>query len=504
MARVADGGSAPSGTNHGKRTCLAQVRFTCGSDHTGQEKVAGEFGATMPRLKQLAALMALLCLISFSTRPALAQSILRDAETEALLNDMAKPLFEAAGLLPANTKMVLIGDPSINAFVAGGQIVYVHSGLIEAADSANEVQGVIAHEIGHITGGHAVFHNDGGYGNLSILSLLLGAAAIAAGAPEVGSGIMLMGQRAALGKYLAFSRVQENAADAAGARYLNMAGITGKGMLSFFNKLTAQMHRYGYYSTNPEVDPFSQTHPLSAQRVETLKQVLMEGPGWDRPSDPAIEARFKRVQAKLRGYTSDPKVTLRRYPESDRSIAAHYARAYAYHKSGYPEQAAEQTEALVKSGPNDPYFLELQGQILLESGKPLEALAPLREATRRSNNHPLIATIFGHALIATENPENLTEAEAILRQAVNSDRENPFAWFNLGVVYERTGNAARSALAGAERAYLTRDMRTALLTARRAMGLFPQGSIEWIRAQDIMMVSQNAVEEQQRKNRRLQ
>ena len=207
----------------------------------------------MPRLKRLATMLALLCLTSFAAQPALAQSVLRDAETEALLADMARPLFQAAGLSPANAKVVLIQDNSINAFVAGGQIVYVHSGLIDRADTANEVQGVIAHEIGHIVGGHAVFQGDGGYTNVSILSLLLGVAAMAAGSPEAGTGILMAGQRAAIGKYLAFSRVQESSADAAGSKFLNTAGVSGKGMLSFFDKLTAEMHRYGYYTTAPDV-----------------------------------------------------------------------------------------------------------------------------------------------------------------------------------------------------------------------------------------------------------
>ncbi|RYE01870.1 MAG: peptidase M48 [Sphingomonadales bacterium] len=458
----------------------------------------------MPRMKRFACFLALLCLSCFAATPVLAQGLLRDAETEALLNDMARPLFEAAGLSPANTRVVLIGDNSINAFVAGGQIVYVHSGLLDAADTANEVQGVIAHEIGHITGGHAVFQNDGGYGSISILSLLLGAAAMAAGSPEAGTGILMMGQRAAIGKYLAFSRVQESSADSAGARYLIAAGITGKGMLSFFNKLTAQMHRYGYYTTNPEVDPFSQTHPMSNDRVENLKADLQNAPTWTKPLDAGIEARFKRVQAKLRGYMNDPQATLRRYPLSDQSVAAHYARAYAYHKSGYPEQAAAETGALVKIAPKDPYFLELEGQILLESGKPREALVPLREATALSNNQPLIATTFGHALIATDDKANLAEAETILRQAVVRDNENPFAWFNLGTVYERKGDEPRTALATAERAHLMGDAGVALMSARAAMSGLPSGSSDWIRAQDIMMVSQTKLEEQKKKKRNLQ
>lgn len=455
----------------------------------------------MPRMKRLISCLVLLCLFGFSATPAAAQSILRDAETEAWLADISKPIIIAAGLQPANVRVVLIQDNSINAFVAGGQIVYINSGLIDAADNANQVQGVIAHELGHVVGGHAVFQNDGGYTGISILSLLLGAAAVAAGSPEAGTAILMGGQRAALGKYLSFSRVQESSADAAGARFLGLAGLSGHGMLEFFDKLTALEHRYGYYSSDPDSDPFLQTHPMSADRIATLTDTLHASPSWDAKTDPMLDVRFKRVQAKLRGYVNEPKDTFVKYPATDNSIYAHYARAYAYHKSGYPDQAAAETTALVDAQPNDPYFLELQGQIMLESGDPQGALVPLRRATEETEFQPLIATTFGHALIATEDRANLVEAERVLRQAVARDKENPGAWFELGMVFERNNDIAHVALATAERANLTGDTRTALQSSQAAMAQLPQGSTDWVRAQDIMMVSQTQFDEDRRKKR---
>jgi predicted Zn-dependent protease len=311
----------------------------------------------------------------------------------------------------------------------------------------------------------------------------------------------MAGQRAALGKFLAFTRSQEASADAAGMRYLDGAGISGKGMLNFFKKLQQMEYRYGY-SNAPENDPMARTHPMSGDRVATLTADLQKSAAWNAQTDAGLELRFKRVQAKLRGYVNDPKDTLRKYPATDQSIPARYARAYAYHLSGYPEQAAAETGALVKSAPGDPYFLELQGQILLESGKPREALGPLREATRQTNYQPLIATTFGHALIATEDAANLKEAEQVLRQAVARDDENPFAWYQLGTVYERNGDHARTALATAERANLMGDARTALVSSQAAVAALPQGSSDWLRAQDIMLVSQTAWEEQRRRERR--
>lgn len=455
----------------------------------------------MPGMKRLATLLAFLCLTAFSAHPAMAQLMLRDAETETMLNDASRGIITAAGLSPNNVRIVLIQDPSINAFVAGGQVVYLHTGLIDKAGNLNEVQGVIAHEIGHIVGGHAVFQRDGGYGGISLLSLALGLAAAAAGSPDAGMAIMMAGQRAAIGKYLSFSRSQESSADAAGVRFLNTAGVSGRGMLEFFKRLQNMQFSYGFYSTNPEVDPFAQTHPMSGERLATLTQDLQKQPSWNTPTDPALEKRFKRVQAKLRGYVNEPEQTLKLYPPSDQSIYAHYARAYAYHRKGFPDQARGETEALVSAEPNDPYFLELEGQIMLESGDPRGALVPLRKATEKTGNQPLIASTFGHALIATEDPANLAEAERVLRQAVARDRENPYAWYQLGMVYERKGDEARVALATAERANLIGDAGVALISARRAMGGLPQGSPDWIRAQDIMMVSQTAVEEQRDKRR---
>ncbi|MEP9402972.1 M48 family metalloprotease [Sphingomonas silueang] len=433
-------------------------------------------------------------------QPAVAQSMLRDAETEALLNDMARPIAVSAGLDPRNFSVVLLQDKSINAFVAGGQTVYIHSGLIDAADDANEVQGVIAHEIGHIVGGHVPLAGRGmaPATGITVLSLLLGVAAMAAGAGEAGAGILAAGQQAAMGSYLSFSRTQETSADAAGARFLRGADVSGQGMLDFFKKLQNLEYRLAI----PQDNSYQRTHPLSGERIANLTADVQASPAFKRATDPALELRFKRVQAKLRGYVSDPRDTLRRYPDSDQSVMAHYARAYAYHKSGYPEQAAAETLALVKAAPDDPYFLELEGQILLESGKPKEALAALREATERTRSSPLIAATFGHALIAAEDPALLPEAERVLKQAIARDGQNPFAWYQLSILYERRGDPARVALAMAEYASLSGDTGMALASARRAMALLPQGSSDWIRAQDIQMTSQTAAEEERRNRRR--
>ena len=446
----------------------------------------------MTSMTRLARFLAVLAITTLAVaQPVAAQSILRDAETEAVLSDMSRPLIEAAGLSPANVKVVMVADPSLNAFVAGGQIVFINSGTIDQADNANEVQGVIAHEIGHIVGGHVPLSDRmfSGATGISLLSLVLGIAAIAAGGGAAGAGILAAGQQAALGKVLAFSRQQEASSDAAGVRFLGDAGINGQGMLDFFKKTQAMEYRYGI---NRNEDSFFLTHPMSLDRITTLQADVRASPAFGKKTDPTIDVRFKRVQAKLIGYTHEPREVLNRYPRSDQSIYAHYARAYAQHRAGYPTEAAAEAAALVKSQPDDPYFLELQGQIMLESGQPREALSPLRRATELSRNNPLIATLFGHALIATDDSSLLPEAERVLRASVQRDDENPAAWMQLATVYERKGDEPRLALANAERFNRTGDPGRALASARAALAGLPKGSSDWIRAQDILLVSQSA------------
>ena len=427
-----------------------------------------------------------------AVQPVAAQSILRDAETEKLFADMTAPLVKAAGLGPRNVKVVLIQDSDINAFTAGGQTIYVNSGLLQAADNANEVQGVIAHELGHVADGHVALGDAGMRPAMAmyILSMVLGVAAMAAGGAEAGAGIMAAGQQAAMGKYLAFSRNQESVADATGAKFLREGNISGRGMLSFFKKLQNEQYRYGY--GNKDIDPFMQTHPISADRIVTLTADLQGSPAWGNKPDAALDERFRRIKAKLGGYVQPFATTMAAFPPSDQSIYAHYARAYAYHKGGYPEKADAEAEALVATRPHDPYFLEVKGQILLEAGKPLAALAPLREATEASDNNPLIATTFGHALVATGDKARLPEAVRVLRNAVARDDDNPFAWFQLGTAYEAQGDEARAALASAEQASLTGDSRRAMQAARTAMAGIPANTPDWVRAQDIAMTAQNA------------
>ena len=443
----------------------------------------------MTRLIRL--LMVGILLFFAAARPALAaQEVLRDSETELLFQQISTPLIEAAGLNPKSVKVVLLRDPEINAFVAQGQVVYIHSGLLTTADNVNQLQGVIAHELGHVAGGHAIRIYEGAKQAtiITILSLVLGAAAVAAGAGDAGMGIFAAGQQAAMGQFLAFSRAQESSADLAGASYLSKAGVSGRGSLEFFKKLQNQEYRLAIYAK----DSYDRTHPLSQERIQALSELYQKDAAWNRKSDPALEARFQRVKAKLIGYVT-PNEAVKFYPESDQSIPGHYARAYAYHLGAYPDKANAEADALLATAPDDPFFLELKGQILLEGGHPKEAVAPLRKAVANAPNMPMIAVMLGHALVASEDSKNFAEAKQILKTAVNRDNDNPFAWYQLGIVYDREGDEPRAALATAERSNLEGENKIALASARMAMAGLPQGTPDYLRAQDIAMVSETAL-----------
>ena len=419
--------------------------------------------------------------------PAAAQAVLRDAETEAFFRDISKEMIISAGLDPKNVQIILVGDPSINAFVTGGQNIFIHSGLIAAADNVNELQGVIAHEIGHIAGGHNVRFNEGAgpASNISLLSLVGAAALIAAGAGEAGLAVLGMGTAAAQGKFLSFTRDQESRADQAGAVYLSKAGLSGKGSIAFFQKLLGQEFRLAIRQENE----YARTHPLSGTRIANLENVYVRDPAWTRPPDPQINARFLRIKGKLIGFVAEPARVLQLYPNSDQGVPAHYARAYAWHRSAYAEQAGLEADALLRTAPNDPYFLELKGQILLENGRIAEAVPVLRAAVARAPNEPLIMTLLGHALISTEDKTDFVEAEPLLKRAIARDRENPFAWYQLGVIYDRKGDAPRAALAAAERYSLESNPRGAAANARIALAGLPRGTPDWIRAEDISLVA---------------
>jgi predicted Zn-dependent protease len=404
---------------------------------------------------------------------------------------------EAAGLDPRAVTIGLIGAPEINAFATLGQQVYFFSGLLVAAPDVLQVQGVLAHELGHVAGGHAIRFNEGAgpASSISLLSMVLAGALIAAGAADAGMAALMAGQQAAMGKFLAFSREQESRTDQAGARYLEQAGVDGAGMISFFRKLQGDEFRLAI----PQDNAYNRTHPLSGQRIQALQNVLEKSPAWGKGADPELQARYQRIRAKLIGYVSEPKDTLKAYPPADTSAPARVARAYAYHKMAEPDLAVAELDALLRVAPGDPYLHEMRGQVLLESARVAESLPDLRRATELSGGNPLIASMLGHALVQLGEREEddalMAEAEKVLRAALAQDRNNPFGWLQLGIIYDRREDRPRAALATAERLSLTGASPVAVHnSARLAVSGLPRGTPEWLRAQDILLVAEADME----------
>ena len=365
--------------------------------------------ARCARLLMLALLLAIAMV-----RPAYADdgsgpSVLRDTETELLFKDMSRPLIVAGGLDPNSVKVVLLNDPEINAFVASGQTVYIQSGLLEATDNVDQLQGVIAHELGHVVAGDSIRSESGAKQatGISILSLVLGAVAMAAGAGDAAMGIMMAGQHAAMGKFLAFTRAQEATADARVAPALQ-----------------GRDQRQGHASTSstscrtrniasPSIPRTASTATTRCrpERIQALEQNLKSDPAWNKPTDPALEARFQRVKAKLIGYV-DPKLAVTKYPESDQSVPAHYARAYAYHLGGYPGQGTERSRRPARDRPARSVLPRAEGPDPARRRQAQGGHSLLREAVRRSDEAPMIAAMLGHALVATEDAEEFRRGQA--------------------------------------------------------------------------------------------
>ena len=415
-------------------------------------------------------------------------SLLRDSELENTLKTISIPIFQAAGLDKSAVRAYVVNDKDLNAFVAGGENVFVNSGLITTVRNVNELIGVIAHETGHLAGGHLARFNEGlkGASAIAILSMVLGAAAMAAGAGDAGAAIAMGGQEAAQRSVLAYSRVQESAADQAGLSYLQKTGQSGRGLVSFLSYLGDQE---ALMTTNK--DPYIRSHPLTEDRVERLEHAAKESPFYNAPEPALYVDLFKRMQAKVRGYLDPPYVTFQNYPLTDNSLYARYARAYAYYRQHDIDKAMAEADSLIKDYPNDPYFHELKGFLYVEEGKIRESLEPYRLAIKEKSDEPLILTALGQSLVALNDPKLNDEAIKVLTAANRYDNENSLTWLQLATVYYRDGNEGMAHLATAESYVLDGDIQGAILHANQAVKQLKTGTPAWLKAQDILYVARS-------------
>jgi predicted Zn-dependent protease len=442
-----------------------------------------------------AAVAATLALAQVS--PTLAQEAkgpptLRDAETEQLLRDYTRPILRVAGLEKQNIQAVIINDGAFNAFVADGHRIFVNYGAILQSETPNQLIGVLAHETGHLAGGHLAKLREqlAQAQTQMIIAMLLGAGALVAGARSgnANNGLANAGVAAVVGPQqmiratlLSYQRQQEENADRAGVKFLTMTGQSPRGMYETFKRFTNESLFAAHGA-----DPYMQSHPMPADRVAALEGLARSSPYWDKKDDPALQLRHDMVRAKISAFMERSDTVYRRYPLSNESLPARYARAITTYLHGDLHSALTQIDGLIQVQPSNPYFYELRGQALLEGGRPTEAIAPLRRAVQLSNNAPLIEMLLGQALVATDNKAYTDEAIAILRAAVSREAEAPLGFAQLAMAYGRKGDYAEADLASAQAAFLRGDNKTARELASRAKTRFAVGTPGWVRADDIV------------------
>ncbi len=454
-----------------------------------------------PRRKtsKLAALIATIGLLLAPAPQALAQQekdkgppVIRDTEAEQLLRDYTRPILRVAGLEKQNIQVVIINDNSFNAFVADGHRIFVNSGAIMQSETPNQLIGVLSHETGHLAGGHlAKMREEMSRAQTQmIIAMLLGAGALAAGARSGNgnNGLANAGAAAIVGpqemiqrSLISYVRQQEENADRAGVKFLNATGQSAKGMYDTFKRFSNESLFAAHGA-----DPYLQSHPMPAERVEALEGLARSSPYWDKKDDPALQLRHDMVRAKISAFMERQDTVYRRYPLSNDSLPSRYAHAITTYLHGDLRSALTQIDGLIQAQPNNPYFYELRGQALLEGGKPAEAVAPLRKAVQLSNNAPLIDMLLGQALVATDNKALTEEAITILRTAVSRENEAPLGFSQLAMAYGRKGDFAEADLASAQAAFLRGDSKTARELASRAKTRFAIGTPGWVKADDIV------------------
>lgn len=421
------------------------------------------------------------------TTPARADGlqIIRDTETERLLRGYLDPILRAAGLQPSAVHLYLINDPSINAFVAEGQNVFVFTGTLMELDEPNEIIGILAHETGHMAAGHLVRSGAGVRAAMipMLIGLVAGAAAMALGAGDAGAAIIMGTQQIAERNFTQFTRTQESSADQAGIRYLNATHQSGEGMLKVFRRFQEQE-----ILSDQHIDKFAMTHPSGADRIDALQALVETSPYRDAKDTAQATYALALVRAKLKGYIQDPQSVLFEY--RDNSKPARYARAMAYFRKPDMAKAQEEIDSLVRDEPDNPYFLEMQGQILVARGKVAEGIVPYRHAVHVLPDAPQIRVALAAAMLGTEDVALAAQAQVELQTALRQDDDDAFAWYELAQAYELQGQHGKAQLATAERFFKLEDYRNALHFAYLAQQQLVRNSTDWQRANDILLVAQ--------------
>jgi len=427
-----------------------------------------------------------------AAQTASAQSLIRDAEIEDTLRVYTNPLLDAAGLRREDVRLYIVNEDSVNAFVSGGQNIFMNTGLIMRAETPNEIIGVLAHETGHISGGHLSRSREamGQAMGPMLISIGLGILAIAAGAPDAGAALIAGSQGFAMANFVRFTQVQESAADQAGAAFLEQSGQSGRGLISFFD---SQIRPYEWQVRR--APPWMVTHPYTSDRVEALRQRVDRSPHRDAVDTEDNLRRFRFMQAKLIGFIRSEGQVLARYPRSDTSQPARYARAIAYYRQAKLDEARAELDVLIAEDPQNPYFQELMGQILFENGRAEESIPYHRRSLEFAPGQPLLQVNLARALIAAHGRAGSDEAIRLLQAAVRKEPDNGFAWREMASARFQRGEESLAELASAEASFTVGDYTSALNFAERARRSLPRNSVDYRRADDIVNFAGNEVRE---------
>jgi predicted Zn-dependent protease len=431
-----------------------------------------------------------------TSSPATAQAprglpIIRDGEIEQLLRDYTAPIFKAAGIRSGAAKVIIVGDRSFNAFVANGQKIFVNVGSIMESKTPNELIGVLAHEAGHIAGGHlARLRMELSNATIwAVAGMLMGGAAVAMSSRNrnVGTsgtgpmGAILGPQEMARRALLSYQRGEEQAADIAAMNYLNATGQSAKGLLTTLERFQSE----SLFKT-ASIDPYLLSHPLPRERISNLEQQAKKSPFWDKTDPPALQLRHDMARAKLVGFTTSAGEASRRYPLSDTSLPGRYARAIAAYRYGRLDDGLAQISALIAAQPNNPWFHELRGQALLEAGRADQAIEPLRRASALAPGATPVQVMLGHALLTSNNPRNVDQAITILNRVTQKESDNAEAFQYLAMAYEKKGNQPQAMISAAQGLMLMGRFVEARTQADRVKKLVPERSPIWLKADDIM------------------
>lgn len=424
--------------------------------------------------------------------PGHSQSLIRDAEIEQTLRDWTDPILEVAGLEPNDVGLYIINDPSLNAFVAGGQRIHLHTGLIMAADNAGQVKGVIAHETCHIACGHTVTRTRAASvaSRPALVSIGLGVLAIAAGAPDAGAALIASSQQFAALNFFVHTRAEEAMADTRAVQYMVELEQSPMGIVEFFEKF-----RYQEVLSESRRYPYFRSHPLSSQRVRTTRTLAEESGLADKPEDPEVVVQFEMMKAKLVGFLEPPARVFRDYPPTDTSAPARYARSISAMKAADLTTALREIDSLIAEQPENPFFHELKGQILFETGRPIDSVEPLLEANRLLQGNPLIEVALARSLLERNEEGDIDLAEEALRDALIQEPNNAFAWTQLAIVFEKQDNRPMAQVATAEAAYNIGNYPRAYSFAQRAIRDLTPNTPAFRQASDIRNATDPALPE---------